>query len=544
MEPEATEKDCAAARILDTLAGAGVRQVFGLPGVHNLAFWRHLRDDRPTIVGVRHEQTTVYAADGLARATGRLGVALTTTGPGAVNAAGAFGEAAASGSPVLLIATEVPQRLRREGVVRGLLHESRDQAAVFEPLAKKVFRARTPEEATSMVAEAAALALQWPRGPVYVDIPTDLLDSAAPPAEVSQAVRLTPNPAELRQAAEALDAAQRIVMWVGGGAAQSAAGPALTTLAEKLGAVVLSTYSGRGVVSDTHPASVGVPPHEPECARLLREADLLLTVGTDLDAINTKAWQLPFPSMVVSVNVDHGDMVREIQPDVALVGDAKVTAEQLVSLVSARKGYWTDTAALRSEARRGFRDDPRTSSALELVEAVERSWPEEGVLVADMAVAGYWVSGYAELARSGQMQVPLGWGTLGYGLPAAVGPGSAGIPTLVVCGDGGFMFGIGELATLAQHDMPVTVLVVDDGGYGMLRFDQQGAGHERRGVDLAGADLVSLADAFGIRSRKVGDISTDLHDALREAAASGRPTLLSLEARLTPPRTTSARWND
>jgi thiamine pyrophosphate-dependent acetolactate synthase large subunit-like protein len=141
-----------ARRVLEAAAAAGVAHVFGLPGVHNLAFWRERGAGLPAIVGVRHEQTTVYAADGLARATGGLGVALTTTGPGAANAAGAFGEAAASGSPVLLVASEISSGLARPGVRRGVLHESRDQAAIFEPLAKAVYRPRTPADVSRDVA--------------------------------------------------------------------------------------------------------------------------------------------------------------------------------------------------------------------------------------------------------------------------------------------------------------------------------------------------------------------------------------------------------
>ena len=162
------------------LASAGVEVCFGLPGVHNLAYWEAQAPGRPRILGVRHEQACGYAADGLARATGGLGVALTTSGPGAANAVAAFGEAAASGSPIVLIASEAPLRLRREdGVSRGLLHEMDDQSALFAPLAKAVLSAATPDEAVAAVTRAAELAMAAPRGPVYVGIPADLLGQPA-----------------------------------------------------------------------------------------------------------------------------------------------------------------------------------------------------------------------------------------------------------------------------------------------------------------------------------------------------------------------------
>src|SRR5689334_4014728 len=135
--------------VLEVLHRAGVTTAFGLPGVHNLQLWRDAGEGTPELVVVRHEQTTVYAADGLARATGGLGVALTTTGPGAANAVAAFGEAAVSGSPVVLVASEIPTRLARPGVMRGVLHESADQAGLFAPLAKAVHRPRSAADAVA-----------------------------------------------------------------------------------------------------------------------------------------------------------------------------------------------------------------------------------------------------------------------------------------------------------------------------------------------------------------------------------------------------------
>ncbi|HXV93372.1 MAG TPA: thiamine pyrophosphate-binding protein, partial [Pseudonocardia sp.] len=160
-----------ARQVLDVLRAHGASVVFGLPGVHNLAFWNV---PEPPVV-VRHEQAAGYAADGWARVTGRLGAAVVTTGPGAANAVAAFGEAAACGSPVVLVASEIPAALHRPGRVRGVLHESRDQAGLFRPLAKAVFTPRTPAEVAHAVVAAAVTALRAPRGPVYLDVPADVL---------------------------------------------------------------------------------------------------------------------------------------------------------------------------------------------------------------------------------------------------------------------------------------------------------------------------------------------------------------------------------
>ncbi|MEA2365177.1 MAG: acetolactate synthase large subunit, partial [Thermoleophilaceae bacterium] len=168
-----------AAALVAELERAGIELVFGLPGVHNLAVWAALARSDIRLVGVRHEQTAVYAADGLARATGGVGVALTTTGPGAANAVAATGEAWASKSPVVVIATDIATTLRRPSVYRGVLHETRDQAAMFRPVSKQTFVVRSGAEVASVLRAAIATALSPPAGPVYVGIPTDVLTQLA-----------------------------------------------------------------------------------------------------------------------------------------------------------------------------------------------------------------------------------------------------------------------------------------------------------------------------------------------------------------------------
>jgi thiamine pyrophosphate-dependent acetolactate synthase large subunit-like protein len=531
-----------AGRILDAMAAAGADHVFGLPGVHNLAFWRELHAGRPRIVGVRHEQTSVYAADGAARATGSLGAALTTTGPGAANALAAFGEANASHSPVLLVASEVSSTLRKPGVVRGILHESADQAALFEPLAKAVYRPRTAEQVSDAVGEAITTALTWPRGPVYLDVPTDVLDHPAPPVEIATPRRVPPPAEQLAAAIAEIDGAERIVLWVGGGTVAAGAESELDTLARRLNAPVVTTFGARGVLPDGHPFLVAAPPHEPEVAALLRDADLLLVVGSDLDGMNTRNWSMPRPPRLVSINCDSVDLDKNYSPDVSVLADAMLALRELAHTVAPRAAGWINATEVSAEVRTRLRGED--DGGLALVEAVEQAWPAEGAVLADMAVAGYWVGGYASMGRPRRLQYAVGWGTLGYALPAAIGPASvSGTPTLAVCGDGGVLFGVGELATLAQEQLPVTVLVVDDACYGMLRYDQQRIGDPERGVHLAVPDFPALARSFGVDAIDVPKAEC-LPDALRDVAGRPGPHLVHLTASFTPPRTTSPRWHD
>ena len=203
---------------------------------------------------------------------------------------------------------------------------------------------------------------------------------------------------------------------------------------------------------------------------------------------------------------------------------------------------WADAPYdIAGTVRRELAQDPRTASVLPLLEAVDQ-WPDHGVVVCDMAVAGYWVGGYAQMARPRRLQYPVGWGTLGFGLPAAIGAAQRGDPVLAVVGDGGLAMALGELATLAQERLPVTVLVVDDEGYGMLRFDQDRDGDLHRGVDLVGPNWLTLAQAFGLAAAQVDAAS--LAPALAAASRGAAPSLLWWPVALYPPRTTSPRWVD
>jgi acetolactate synthase-1/2/3 large subunit len=534
-----------ARRVLEALADAGVAKCFGLPGVHNLAFWRETDPALPRIVGVRHEQTAVYAADGLARASGGLGAALTTTGPGAANAAGAFGEAAACGTPVLLIASEISTALARPGVKRGVLHESRDQAAIFEPLAKAVFRPRTPEDAVRDVARAIETALAFPRGPVYLDIPTDLLDAPAGAITFTVAEPLAPERDDIERAGALIAAAERIVIWAGGGVTQSGAHHELRALAERLQASVVTTFDGRGALPPGHPCLVGMPPHEIEVAELIGGADLMIAVGTDFDGPMTRNWTMPMPACLVNINCDPVDLTKNYQPDVGVLADARLAlAALLKTLPDAERQTPSPAGRVGAATRARLQAEAASAEPLRLLDTIAGAIGPDVVVVADMAIPGYWLAGYSTVLAPRRLQYPLGWGTLGYALPASIGPAADGRPTLAVCGDGGFMFAVGELATMVQEQLPIVILLVDDGGYGMLRFDQVHAGDLTNGVDLVRPDFVALARSFGIEAELVEDPGRPLAGALQEALAAAAPRLVVLNAAMTPPRTTSPRWRD
>jgi thiamine pyrophosphate-dependent acetolactate synthase large subunit-like protein len=543
----AWETASAAELLLGALEQLGVELVFGLPGVHNLPIWKALSESEIRLVGVRHEQTAVYAADGYARATGRLGVAVVTTGPGAANTLGATGEAMAAGSPVLVIATDIASSLRRPGVYRGTLHETRDQTAMFAPVTKAARLVESAEEISQAVMESGWVARAAPTGPVYLGVPTDLLSKEVSRNAWATSVEVTPSevpPGDLDRACELLANAERPLIWAGGGALRSGAGELVGELALKLAAPVLTSYMGRGLLAPDHPCVVPGPVHAPDVGALWDEADVVLAIGSDLDGTNTQNWLMPAPPAMIAINVDELEANKSYRAELTLLGDARTVLEQLIPRVKPGAGLpeLERRLAAIGEAVSAWvlEDDPQAARFLEVI---HRALPPDTVIVTDMCIPGYWLGGFWRVPRPRKLGYPLGWGTLGFGFPASLGAALAGAgPTVCVCGDGGFMYACGELATAVQERIPVTVVLVDDGGYGMLRFDQVQAGEEPFGVDLVGPDFVALAASFGLPARGVEGFGPEFEQALRASLADRGPNMIVVRASLKPPPTTSPRW--
>jgi len=535
------------------LEDAGVEIAFGLPGVHNLPLWRELNGSPIRLVGVRHEQTAGYAADGYARASGRLGVALTTTGPGAANTLAAVGEAWASRQPILVIATDIPSTARRPGVWRGVLHEATDQAAMFMPVVKEAIRVHSADEIRPAVARAARTALEAPARPVYVEIPTDLLNAESSAVKGSDPLSggdsrgltpIEPDAGQLARGAELLERARRPLVWAGGGALQSGAGEAVARLAERLVAPVILTYSASGLLAPGHPCLVEAPPHVPEVGALWDEADVVVAVGSDLDAMMTQGWKMPQPPHLVALNVDPTDASKNYRPDVVIEADAARTAAALADRLGERGGLGALERRLKELGRtvraRIADEEPEASAFLD---AIELALPDDAIVVCDMCIPGYWLGGFHRTPAPRKLSYPLGWGTLGCAFPQGLGAALAGAgPAVSISGDGGFLYACGELAAAKQENIPLTAVIVEDGGYGMIRYDQDLHGDPREGVDLTNPDFVALATAFGIRADAVDGLGEHFGVALKGHMALKEPTMLVARAALGPPPNVSPRW--
>ncbi len=378
-----------------------------------------------------------------------------------------------------------------------------------------------------------------PRGPVYVGIPADVLRASAPSApRVPTEAPRQPSADDVSSAVDLLNHAKRPVLLIGGGAVASAAD--IDTLAWRLGAPVFATYAARGVLPPGHPLLVDVPIMEPRARALLAEADLLLVLGSALDGMSTANWSLPRPQRVIDVNLRPSGAYA---PDLTVTADVAAFVDGIALRLGGREPWADSPFLIRDAVRSASAADPSTREATAFVDAIERAWPAGNVVVCDMAIAGYWVGGYAAVHSTRQLLYPVGWGTLGYGLPAAIGVAASGTPTLAVVGDGGLAMATGELATLSQEHLPVTVLVVSDSGYGMLRYDQQRAGLPERGVDLDAPDWRALGAAYRLPVDTPLD-ADDLANVIARSAVSGEPRLVVYSATLSPPRSTSPRWGD
>ncbi|SEB88721.1 5-guanidino-2-oxopentanoate decarboxylase [Streptomyces sp. TLI_105] len=529
--PEEGEAVTGGEAVVRALASHGVTDAFGIPGTHNLEIYRHLRTYGIRHVTPRHEQGAGYAADAYARVSGRPGVAITTTGPALLNIAAAVGQAYSDSVPLLVVSPGMPLRHPRQST--GLLHEMRSQTEALRGVAAFSHRVSSVEEIGSAVARAFALFRTGRPRPVHIEVPLDLLETVEPAGPVRRAPLAgppAPDPVAVGKAAEALRAARRPALVLGGGARAAAAECA--ALAEELGAPAVTTANGKGVMDERHPLSLGVSLHSPTVQKWLADRDVILAVGTEL--AESDIWGPPpaLTGTLIRVDVDPAQMYAGLPADVPLVGDARALLQAL--LAECRGGsdnVPADPVGVR--ALRTARDDEtrsRDARWLPYLHAVRRVLAEDAVLTSDSAQCCYYGAlPHLPLGPEGRYLHPTGFGTLGYALPAAIGAKTACPERQVVAlsGDGGLQFSVQELATAAQLRLPLPVVVFDNGGYGEIREEMAARGDTPLAVDLPAVDLPALARAYGGRGA-VARSPEELADALAHALTTPGPTVLTV----------------
>ncbi|MEU8484151.1 5-guanidino-2-oxopentanoate decarboxylase [Streptomyces sp. NPDC048641] len=519
--------------LVRALAAHGVSTAFGIPGTHNLEIYRHLAGYGIAHVAPRHEQGAGYAADAYARVTGDPGVAITTTGPALLNIAAAVGQAYSDSVPLLVVSPGMPLRHPRQST--GLLHEMRSQTEALRNVAAFSHRVSSVEEIGAAVARAFSLFRTERPRPVHIEVPLDLLEATEPTGPIRRAPLLAPRTADgpsLDAAAALLAGAVRPGLVLGGGARGAA--EQCRALAEQLGAPVATTANGKGIVDERHALSLGVSLHSTSVQKWLADCDVVLAVGTEL--AESDLWSAPpaLDGRLIRVDVDPAQMYAGVPADVALVGDAKATMQALKERLTKVPGPASTDAATRTTAAvRAARDDEtraRDARWVPYLEAIRSVLAADAVVTSDSAQCCYYGAiPHLPVGPEGRYLHPTGFGTLGYALPAAIGAKTACPDRQVVAisGDGGLQFSVQELATAAQLQLPLPVVVFDNGGYGEIRDEMAARGDAPAAVDHARVDLAGLARAFGGRGASASSPG-ELAALLTRALATPGPTLITV----------------
>lgn len=515
--------------IVAALIANGVDTVFGIPGTHNIEIYRGIeRTDGLRHVLTRHEQGAAYAADGYARATGRPGVVVTTSGPGLTNAITGIANAYADSIPMLVISPGIPRGQERSDI--GWLHEMKDQRSALDDIADRSVRPGSPRAAVDAVHEAFA---RWraerPR-PVHIEVPLDVLEQPWTAADGDPAVAW-PAPHAAAAAPDAVaqvarlvaEATGTIVIVAGGGAVDATV--ELTALAERIDAVVLTTTLGKGSIDERHVLAVGEFAVYEAAAPLLHGAALILAIGTELGNPDLYA---EATAPLVRVDVSPAQVHKNVRADVAVVSDAARFCGALAAAVAPRAAG--DATAVAARTRRDVLAElaPVTERWEAIQTALQQALPEDVVVTGDSSQVSYLGTGpYWRFPTSRHYIVTTGYSTLGYALPAAIGAKLARpeAPVVAVVGDGAFLFSLQEVLTLAELRLPIPVLVIDNGGFAEIRQNMIDAGMPPIAVEPGGIDLRLFAEATGIPYVAV-DSPASLAAAARDALAAGAPTLV------------------
>lgn len=519
--------------VVETLAGLGATTVFGLPGRHALGVVDALRRSDLRYIGLRVENNAGFAADAYGRITGEAAPLLLSTGPGALTSLAALQEAVAASAPVLAICSQVPTA-GLGGGRHGYLHELPDQSASFRGVVKSVHTARTQSQIPSAIAEAWKSALTVPHGPVWVEIPQDVLlaETALPVVTAMDATpdELPPRPELTALAAHLLTNAARPAIIAGGGVVRSDASGKLRQLAERVQAPVVTTPGGKGAFPWTHPLSLQSWLEDRHTTDFLEDADVLLVVGSGLGELSSNHHTFKPRGRIVQIEADLGKLESN-HPGLGIHADARLALQALLETVEPRED------ATAPERVRGVLDRVRERLASQelaleqqVLTAVRRALPTNSPSFWDMTVLACWAWSAFDAMGPNHLHSAQGAGGLGYGYPAALGAAVADPtrPVLAVSGDGGALYSIAELATARRYDLDVTWLIVDDGDHGILREYTTDAFGEPTATEPTRPDYVALAESFGVPGLRTSPET--LEQDLAKALTTPGPAVVVLPA--------------
>src|SRR5467141_4175830 len=515
--------------IVNGLVAHGVDTVFGLPGAQIYGLFDAFQLAQLKVIGARHEQACGYMAYGYARATGKPGVFSVVPGPGVLNAGAAMLTAFGANEPVLCLTGQVPTAFLGKG--RGHLHEMPDQLATLRSFVKWADRIEYPDAAPTLVSRAFQEMLSGRRGPVALEMPWDVFTQraktgAAKPFDPFPAPR--PDPDRIKAAAALIAGSKAPMIFVGSGAID--ARDEILELAEMIDAPVVAFRSGRGIVSNAHELGLTMAAGY----KLWPHTDLMIGIGTrmELPASSFRWPTQPHGLKSIRIDIDPSEM-RRLTPDAAVISDAQAGTRELLAAV--RKNGYAKTSgrriAIREAAASALREIQKVQPQMAYLNILREVLPHNAIVTDELSQVGF-TSWYGFPVYQPRTFITSGYqGTLGSGFPTALGAKVAhpDRPVVAITGDGGFMFGVQELATAVQFNIGVVVLVFNNNAYGNVRRDQRERFDGRVvASDLVNPDFVKLAESFGVAAARV-TLPQTFRPALEKALAHGGPYLIAVE---------------
>ena len=509
--------------LVGLLEAYGVDTIFGIPGVHNVEMYRALPRSGIKHILVRHEQGAGFMADGYARSTGKPGVCFTITGPGLLNILTPLAQAWSDSSNILVISSALDISDSAQG--RGRLHEMIDQRQAAGAVTNLAFRAYTPKDVQDCLARAFAnFASVRPR-PVYLEIPLDLL--SAPAGEGWTPRKLPQKPQAhadgVAAAIAKLKSAKNPYLILGGGAHD--VGSSALTIAESIGAPILTTTAGKGAVPADHPLCWGYLLGLAETQYLLAEADCILAVGTELSETDFWTSTAIIAKNLIRIDIDPASLVRPHSADIAILGAAGPT---LAAIANAFTGNQ------RAPQIAPTTDQSTTRLMLtEILHTIRKALPAETIICSDMTQIAYAANEIFPVLKPRTWIHPVGFGTLGFGLPAGIGAkfGVGKTPVAVLAGDYGFQYTLNELGTAVEHELAIIVFLWNNEVLGAIKDDMVHKGIQPNAVTLRNPDFQALANAYGMATEKPKDLRA-LSQAIAKALNAKGPTLIEMTPRM------------
>ncbi|QPM90287.1 5-guanidino-2-oxopentanoate decarboxylase [Pseudooceanicola algae] len=509
------------------LAARGVEMVFGIPGVHTVEMYRGLPESGIRHITPRHEQGAGFMADGYARAAGKPGVCFIISGPGMTNIMTAMGQAYGDSIPMLVISTVINRD--RMGKGEGWLHEMQRQSDTVSGVAAFSRTVLSPDELEPALDAAFAVFTSARPRPVHIEIPVDVLEMELTPRAAAPQVAPAPEPsaASLDAALVALEGAHRPVILAGGGAQ----GADVVALAEALDAPVVMTTNGRGLLPPDHPLAVPFSPSLPEVRAMIAGADVALALGTEFGSTDydfNEDGGFVLPGTLIRVDLDPGQVAHGANDRtvIGLLGEAGATAARLIRGLTPRKGDGAARAAQGCAALDAF--TAAMQSDFRLLGQIRDRLPGARIVGDSTQIVYTGNSGFAAAQPGGYFNSATGFGTLGYGLPAAIGAALAdGGPAVAITGDGGLQFCLGELTSAVEAQARVIMLLHDNQGYGEIRSYMEGRDIPTIGVDILTPDLCAIVAACGWQVIRAAE--TGFAQALEQAAEAETPVMIYLD---------------